>query len=110
MVTLKHRLTAYAPGLTPRAVLEKLGSIQMLDVILPTTDGRCLVMPRQPSRNPISRFCSNTSSSPCPHNLLRASANRQVISARHRKCSADLRHGTAENDGLNRSSSPQVRK
>jgi transposase len=45
-VTLKHRLTAYAPGLTPRAVLEKLGSIQMLDVILPTTDGRCLVMPR----------------------------------------------------------------
>lgn len=43
-VTLKHRLTAYAPGLTPRAVLEKLGSIQMLDVILPTTDGRCLVM------------------------------------------------------------------
>ena len=36
------RLTAYAPGLTPRAVLEKLGSIQMLDVILPTTDGRCL--------------------------------------------------------------------
>jgi transposase len=46
MVTLKHRLTQYAPGLTPRAVLEKLGSIQMLDVILPTTDGRCLVMPR----------------------------------------------------------------
>lgn len=45
-VTLKHRLTAYAPGLTPRAVLEKLASIQMLDVILPTTDGRCLVMPR----------------------------------------------------------------
>jgi transposase len=45
-VTLKHRLTACAPGLTPRAVLEKLGSIQMLDVILPTTDGRCLVMPR----------------------------------------------------------------
>lgn len=45
-VTLKHRLTKYAPGLTPRAVLEKLAAIQMLDVILPTTDGRCLVMPR----------------------------------------------------------------
>jgi len=52
-VTLKHRLSAYAPGLTPRAVLEKLGSIQMLDVILPTTDGRCLVMPRhtEPERD-----------------------------------------------------------
>jgi transposase len=44
--TLKHRLQAHAPGLTPRAVLEKLASIQTLDVWLPTTDGRHLVMPR----------------------------------------------------------------
>lgn len=46
LVTLKHRLQAYAPGLTPRAVLEKLATIQMLDVSFPTTDGRRLVMPR----------------------------------------------------------------
>ena len=46
MVTLKKRLQAHAPGLTPRAVLEKLKTIQMLDVWLPTTDGRHLVMPR----------------------------------------------------------------
>jgi transposase len=45
-VTLKHRLQVHAPGLTPRAVLEKLAAIQALDVCLPTTDGRCLVMPR----------------------------------------------------------------
>lgn len=45
-VTLKHRLQAHAPGLTPRAVLDKLASIQMLDVSFPTTDGRCLTMPR----------------------------------------------------------------
>ena len=45
-VTLKHRLQAHAPGLTPRAVLEKLASIQMLDVSFPTTDGRRLTMPR----------------------------------------------------------------
>jgi hypothetical protein len=45
-VTLKHRLHAYAPGLTPRAVLEKLAAIQMLDVSFPTTDSRCLTMPR----------------------------------------------------------------
>jgi transposase len=44
--TLKHRLRAHAPGLTPRAVLEKLAAIQALDAWLPTTDGRCLVMPR----------------------------------------------------------------
>jgi hypothetical protein len=46
MVTLKKRLQAHAPGLTPRAVLEKLKTIQMLDVWLPTTDGRHLVMSR----------------------------------------------------------------
>jgi hypothetical protein len=46
MVTLKNRLQAHAPGLTPGAVLEKLATIQMLDVWFPTTDGRWLVMPR----------------------------------------------------------------
>ena len=45
-VTLKQRLRALAPGLTPRAVLEKFKSIQMVDVHLPTTDGRHIVMPR----------------------------------------------------------------
>lgn len=46
MVTLKNRLQAHAPGLAPGAVLEKLATIQMLDVWFPTTDGRWLVMPR----------------------------------------------------------------
>ena len=46
MVTLKKRLQAHAPGLTPKAVLEKLAAIQMLDVWLPTTDGRYLMMSR----------------------------------------------------------------
>jgi len=46
MVTLKQRLQEHAPGLTPRAVLDKLAAIQMLDVWFPTTDGRWLVMPR----------------------------------------------------------------
>ena len=45
-MTLKHRLQAHAAGLTPRAVLEKFASIQMLDVCFPTTDGRCLTLPR----------------------------------------------------------------
>jgi len=45
-VTLKLRLQEHAAGLTPRAVLDKLAGIQMLDVVLPTTDGRHLVMPR----------------------------------------------------------------
>jgi transposase len=51
-VTLRHRLRTHAPGLTPRAVLEKLAGIQMLDVSFPTTDGRRLVMPRYTEPNP----------------------------------------------------------
>jgi len=46
LITLENRLQALAPGLTPKAVLEKLPTIQMLDVWLPTTDGRWQVMPR----------------------------------------------------------------
>jgi transposase len=51
-VTLKQRLQALAPGLTPRAVLEQLARIQMLDVCFPTTDGRWLVMPRYTQPEP----------------------------------------------------------
>ena len=52
-VTLKSRLRALAPGLTPRAVLEKFAAIQMVDVHLPTTDGRQLVLSRytQPEKD-----------------------------------------------------------
>jgi transposase len=52
LVTLKTRLQALAPGLTPRAVLEAIASIQMLDVTFPTTDGRRLIMPRYTQPNP----------------------------------------------------------
>jgi hypothetical protein len=45
-VTLKAQLRAHAPGLTPRSVLEKLCGIQMVDVHLPTTDARHLVLSR----------------------------------------------------------------
>ena len=45
-VTLQQRLRALAPGLTSRAVIEKMSAIQMIDVHLPTTDGRLLILPR----------------------------------------------------------------
>jgi transposase len=45
-VTLRRRLRDLAPGLTPGAVLEKFATIQMLDVHLPTTDHRTVVMRR----------------------------------------------------------------
>ena len=50
-VTLHHQLRSQAPGLTPRAVLEKFATIQMVDVHLPTSDGRQLVLPRYTQPN-----------------------------------------------------------
>ncbi|MDA1069481.1 MAG: IS1634 family transposase [Verrucomicrobia bacterium] len=45
-VTLRQRLRAHAPGLTPRSVLEKMATLRMIDVHLPTTDGRTIILPR----------------------------------------------------------------
>ena len=55
-VTLRKRLQAHAPGLTPRAVLETLSGILMLDVHLPLADGRELVLPRYTQPEPEQRL------------------------------------------------------
>jgi hypothetical protein len=39
-VTLGQQLRALAPSLTPRSVFEKFAAMQMIDVYVPTTDGR----------------------------------------------------------------------
>ncbi len=46
-VTLARRLSALAPGLTPRSVIEKLAAVQMIDVHIPTTDGREIQLTRR---------------------------------------------------------------
>ena len=51
-VTLQQRLKALAPGLTPREVLMKLAGLQRVDVHLPTTDGRTLILSRYTQPNP----------------------------------------------------------
>lgn len=45
-VSLREKLRRRAPGLTPRSVLEKFATMQMLDVHFPTTDGRELIFNR----------------------------------------------------------------
>lgn len=45
-VTLRRRLHDLAPGLTPRVVLEKFSTVQMIDVHLPTTDNRTVIISR----------------------------------------------------------------
>lgn len=51
-VTLQHRLHALAPGLTARSALEKFAAVQMIDVHLPTTDGRELRLTRYTQPEP----------------------------------------------------------
>ena len=46
MTTLRQKLRCHAPGLTSREVLDKLSAIMMIDVRIPTTDGRILEMRR----------------------------------------------------------------
>jgi transposase len=45
-VTLREKLRFHAPGLTARDVLDKLGTIMMIDVRIPTADGRIFEMRR----------------------------------------------------------------
>jgi hypothetical protein len=45
-VTLQQRLAPLAPGLTPRQALDQLAGVQMLDVEIPTADGRLLRLTR----------------------------------------------------------------
>lgn len=45
-VTLRHLLRPHATGLTPRSAIEKVCQLQMVDVHLPTTDGRTIILSR----------------------------------------------------------------
>jgi hypothetical protein len=55
-VTLTRRLHALAPGLTARSALEKFAAVQMIDVHLPTTDGREIVLTRYTQPEPELRL------------------------------------------------------
>jgi len=52
MAALRKHLEHAAPGLSPKAVLEQLAAIQMVDVCIPTSDGRWLIMPRHTEPEP----------------------------------------------------------
>ena len=57
-VTLKARLKPAACGLTPREVLTRFKRMQMVDVCLPTTDGRQLGCRATPNPKPSTACCS----------------------------------------------------
>jgi len=51
-VTLGRHLKSLAPGLTSRSALEKFAAVQMVDVRIPTTDGRELLLTRYTQPEP----------------------------------------------------------
>ena len=51
-VTLGRQLKSLAPGLTSRSALEKFAAVQMVDVRIPTTDGRELLLTRHTQPEP----------------------------------------------------------
>lgn len=51
-VTLGRQLKSLAPGLTARSALEKFAAVQMVDVHIPTTDGRELMLTRYTQPEP----------------------------------------------------------
>ena len=55
-VTLGRGLRDLAPGLTARSVLEKFAAIQMVDVHIPTSDGRTLILSRYTHPEPEQRL------------------------------------------------------
>jgi hypothetical protein len=55
-ITLQRCLHASAPGLTARSALNKFAAFQMIDVHLPTTDGRELLLTRYTQPEPELRL------------------------------------------------------
>jgi transposase len=83
-VTLRHRLRSLAPGLTPRATLEKFGTVQMIDVHLPTTDGRTVIMSRHTEPEPdlqvlLTQLHLSLPGQPQPRMAIKGDAARQSV-------------------------------
>src|SRR5208282_1462910 len=55
-ITLTRRLHSLAPGLTARSALAKFAAVQMIDVHLPTTDGREIILTRTTEPEPELRL------------------------------------------------------
>ena len=85
-ITLRQQLRTVTGGLIPRVVLEKLATVQMLDVVVPTTDGANFCSCAAP--NPVVTCNSSSTTSTCHSRRSRrpASPPRRC----HRRCRGDL--------------------
>jgi hypothetical protein len=106
---------AYAPGLTPTAVLEKLGNIQMIDVCIPTCDGRWLILPRYTQPDPDLKLLLHHLRLELPSNHRHALPCLPFRlwfwpQTTHWFCSEDFDVASTESKQLNRSKRPELRK
>jgi hypothetical protein len=86
-ITLQRRLHALAPGLAARSALEKFAAVQMIDVHLPTTDGRALLLTRYTQPEPELRLLIQQLKLQLPPQPPPRIATANVPATR---CSADL--------------------
>jgi hypothetical protein len=80
-VTLGLRLKGLAPGLTPRSLFEKFSAVQMIDVHIPTTDGRELQLSRYTQPEPELTLLLNRLKLPLPDQPPRKITAAEVAAA-----------------------------
>jgi len=85
-ITLRQQLRGHAPGLMPRVVIEKLATVQMLDVCIPTVDGRELLLIRHTEPDTDVALLLEKLNMTFPRNLL---PRYDPLHSR-RRCSPDL--------------------
>ena len=106
-ITLQRRLHALAPGLTARSALEKFAAVQMIDVHLPTTDGRELLLTRYTQPEPNSRLLIQQLKLNLPPQPPPRIASRTVTQPP--RCSEDLPANPLINNGRGIQNSPNPR-
>jgi transposase len=84
-VTLRQMAKTRAPGLTPRSILEQMRQIQMVDVHIPTTDGRELRMSRYTTPEKLQQLLLAQLQLQLPAQPL-----PEITSAQVKPCGADL--------------------
>ena len=111
-VTLKANLRPLASGIKPREVIAKFKTMQMVDVCIPTTDGREFMLSRYTQPEADHRVLLQRCSCDCPSSRRRRSRSHKHASKPRpqRPCSEDLRPRAESNQALGTAVESQLRK
>ena len=103
-VTLARRLNPFAPGLTARSIIEKFAAVQMIDLHVPTTDGRELRLTRYTEPEPELRLILDKLRLVLPAQQMPTIASNPVPQAD--PCSEDLSPPAIDSQSLSGANSP----